>query len=156
LFSADPASCACLPAWWTTSAATAAALTAASAAAVRASAAATAAAAKATPFRAWPSFVHDEITTAQVGAVEGADRLFSLIFVGHLDEGKSAGATRLAILYQVNRIHLSVRFKSSTDLVFRRGERKVPDVKSFHRDPPLKIESGDRSAKREGSKTDLH
>jgi hypothetical protein len=71
------------------------------------------------------SFVHAERATIIFGAVQGRNGLIGLRRIGHLNEGETAGAARVAIGDQVNPIYGSVRFEHGTDGGFSRAEIQV-------------------------------
>ena len=74
-----------------------AAAAASAAAVVTTTAATTATAPEATALFTRPCFVHDDVPTVILGAVELCDGVVGIILTRHLDKPKTAGAARLAI-----------------------------------------------------------
>jgi hypothetical protein len=93
----------------------AAAATASTAAAASAT---TTAATAATAVGPGSCFIDHQRTAAEVRAVERANGLLGLIGIGHLDECKAAGLTRVTVSYQVHRIHFSMSGESVANLIF--------------------------------------
>src|SRR3974390_2694907 len=65
-------------------------------------------------------FIDVQIAAAEVGAVEGFDRLVSGIVVHHLDEREAARLSGVAVGDNVHLVHCAVGLKQRPDLVFRR------------------------------------
>src|SRR5208283_5694819 len=70
-------------------------------------------------------FVHVERTAAEVGPVQARDGLVGLVGVGHLDECKAPGATRIPVPHQADAFHGAVRFEQRANLIFRSAEIQV-------------------------------
>ena len=121
-----------------TAAATAAGATAA--AATTPAAATTAAAAALTGTR----FVHGQVTTTEVLAVERFDRRPRLVVVGELDEPEPARAPRLAVDGDRRADHLPVCVEQPAEFRVVHAVRQVPDIQ-LHRGPSLRSSRGSRA-----------
>jgi hypothetical protein len=121
------------PATPATSASVAAAMPAASAAVTSTPAAASAA----TAFSLGASFVDDKVPAAEILAVEGVDGAVGVFVVGNLDEGETARLPGKTIANEIDTRGSNTDLsKPLLHLFFRRGKRKITDVKLLHLPTP--------------------
>jgi hypothetical protein len=96
--------------------------------AVSAAAATTAAA---TAARTILRFVHLQRTAAEVLAVQSLHCL-GRITAGHLDKPEATRTSRLAIIYQSDRLDGAMLGEQRAQRIFVRGERKISDIEFGH------------------------
>jgi hypothetical protein len=133
----------CLPAGFApaiAATATTTAGTSATAATAKAIAAATAESTAATlAGLARTSFVYGQGTATHVGTVEGFHSLIGLGVISHFHECETTGLARVAILYDLYPVHLSIGGKRGIKILLGGLERDVPDVDILQSETPFLV-----------------
>jgi hypothetical protein len=79
-----------------------------------------------------PSLVYFQSASAQLAAVQSGYRLIRLAGITHFHEGEAARATGIAVSYQTNFLHITMRSKQGSQFLFRRTVRQVANKKVLH------------------------
>jgi hypothetical protein len=118
-------------------------LPAATAAATTTTARATAAAAATATTLALLRFIDAQRTATHVLAIQGLDGALC-IGTGHFDEAKATGTTSVAVVDQRYRLHGTVRFEQSANILFSCIERQIANVDFRHKRQALSEKSLER------------
>jgi hypothetical protein len=87
----------------------------------------------AAPFRLWPRFIYHQIPAAKILSVQGIDRALRVFVIRNFDERESARLSRKPVTDQVHTRGSNTDLrKPFVELIFRRGKRKIPDIKLLH------------------------
>jgi hypothetical protein len=79
-----------------------------------------------------PSLINIERTAIKICTIEGRNRAIRFSGVRHFDERKTARTAGVAVGYQVDTVHLSIRLKERTDRRFSSCEIQIAYKDVFH------------------------